>query len=92
MSCSTHEVQVFRVFSISPNRWFTNRDVAEQSGVAYRTGRLHTSRLTKLGVLDQEQLFPGYRFRLASKLTRPAQEYVKRLEAAAEIFGLLSKA
>ena len=85
---STHHVKVFLAFKAHPLVWYSNLEIADLSGVAHRTARLHTAKLAKAGVLDQEQVFPGYRFRLAAKPTKPAQDYVTRLARAAQVFGL----
>ena len=85
---SPHQVKVFLAFKAHPLAWYTNLEIAALSGVAHRTARLHTARLATAGVLTQEQTFPGYRFRLAAKPTKPAQDYVTRLARAAQVFGL----
>jgi hypothetical protein len=85
---SSHEVATYFAFKAQPSQWFTNVAVAAASGVGLRTARLHTSGLARVGVLDVERLFPGYRFRLAAKMTQSARAYASRLEAAAAIFGL----
>lgn len=85
---SKHQVAVFLAFKAKPKDWHTNLEIAAISGVGHRTARLHTAKLAQAGVLDQEQTFPGYRFRLAAKPTKPAQDNMKRLERAAQVFGL----
>ena len=85
---SRHEVAVFLLCQSSPRDWFTNRDVATITHIGYRTARAHTARLVRLGVVEQQKLFPGYRFRLTAKLSASARAYVAELREAAQVYGL----
>jgi hypothetical protein len=86
---STHEVEVWRVFRQSPDRWMTNKDAAALvTGVAPRTVRAKTIKLVTLGLLDQAEVFPAHRYRLSAKAKQRNASYVIRLEKAAEVFGV----
>lgn len=85
---SRHEVEVFRVLSLSAD-WVTNRDIQSRcDGVAARTVRATTLRLVRLGVLDQAEVFPAHRYRLAPKADKRNRGYFDRLTRAAEVFGV----
>lgn len=85
---SRHEVAVYHTLWRSPGTWLTNTEVAVRSGVAPRTARLHTFRFVKLGLIDQIQVFPSYRYRLSDSATRSNPEYLSRLRTAASAFGI----
>lgn len=85
---SLHEVKLYRSFTGSPEKWVSNRDVAQMTGVAERTVRMHTLRLVNLGILDMAEVFPAHRFRLAKMADKRNKGYVTRLENACEVFGL----
>ena len=52
-----------------------------------RTVRLHTMRFVKLGMLDQAEVFPAYRYRWSKKSDRRNMAYSQRLEQAASVFA-----
>lgn len=83
---SLHEVRVYLTF-VQNDGWMSARDVESMTdGVAYRTVRAHCAKLAKLGVLDQADVFPGHRYRLAKKARNSS--YMQRLRQAVEVFGL----
>lgn len=83
---SRHEVQIFRLLSGHSERWFTNKEIAEEAKVAERTAREHSSRMVKLGLLDMKELFPGYRYRWANTGNKRDTAYLHRLRDAARVF------
>lgn len=86
---SRHEVDVFRALVLNADSWQTNTDIAAAcQAVAPRTVRAVTLKLVQLGVLDQAEVFPAHRFRLASKAAKRNRGYVDRLHRAAEVFGV----
>jgi hypothetical protein len=84
---SLHEVRVYRAFLGKPKDWLTNKETSALSGVNERTTRLHTLRLVRLGILEQAQVFPGHRYRLAEKQSKQTIAYAMRLAKAAEVFA-----
>ena len=86
---SVHEVKVFRALESTRDTWRTNREIAEiVSGVSYRTVRAHTMKLVRAGILDQADVFPAHKYRLSAQASKRNVGYWRRLQAAAEVFGL----
>ncbi len=86
---SIHEVKVFRVLADAEKVWLSNKDIADRiEGVMPRTVRAHTLKLVKLGLLDQAEVFPGHKYRLAVTAIKRNRAYLQRIAQAAEIFGL----
>ena len=89
---SRHEVEVFRVLVAHPQTWQTNADIAQKcSGVAPRTVRAMTMKFVHLGILDQAEVFPAHRFRLAEKASKRNRGYLDRLAREATVFGVSMK-
>jgi hypothetical protein len=85
---SLHEVKVWRALKANAERWMTNKEIAALvSGVAPRTVRAKTIKLVMLGLLDQAEVFPAHKYRVAEKARQRNASYVLRLEGAAEVFG-----
>jgi DNA-binding CsgD family transcriptional regulator len=84
---SLYEVKIYRTFLGTPDKWFTNQEVASLIGVAARTVRAHTRRLTSIGVLEQAELFPAYRYRLSTEAGQIDMGYMNRLNRAIDIVG-----
>lgn len=85
---SLHEVRLYRAVMSANGQWLTSRALAEAAGIADRTARAHTQKLVNLGILDVAEVFPGHRFRLSEKAGKRNQAYIRRLDRAAEVFGL----
>jgi predicted ArsR family transcriptional regulator len=85
---SLHEVKIYLVLKHRPDEWLTGEEISEKSGVNPRTCRMHTVRLMKLGVIEQVRLHPAHRYRFPVKSAKRNESYIKRVEQAAEIFGL----
>ena len=87
---SIHQVLVFR--ALSTDRWRTSREVGEllAGKVGDRTVRAHLLALVRLGLVEQAEVFPGHRYRLAEKAKQRNGGYLARLERAAEVFGIAS--
>ena len=84
---SLHEVKLFRALKASPNRWFTNQELAVACEYSERTVRAHTLRFVKLEILDQAEVFPAHRYRYSQKANRRNVAYLQRLEQADEVFN-----
>jgi hypothetical protein len=84
---SLHEVKVYLTYKAASG-WLTSKEVAQKSGVAERTARAHSLKLVKLGILDQAEVFPAHRYRLAEKAGKRNVAYLRRLEDACVVFGL----
>jgi hypothetical protein len=85
---SPHEVRLLLVFRQRAGDWLTNNAVAKAAEISPRTARAHTDRLVRLGVLEEQQVYPGPVFRLAGEPGEEAQGYLQRAEKAREIFRL----
>lgn len=86
---SRHEVEVFRVLTLNAETWKTNTEIAADCvSVAPRTVRAVTLKFVKLGILDQAEVFPAHKFRLAAKAAKRNRGYVDRLRTAADVFGI----
>ncbi len=85
---SVHEARVYATFLAEPGEWLTARDVSTKAKVAERTARAHCLKLVRLGVLDQAEVFPAHRYRLAGKGAQRNVGYHQRLTQVLEIFGL----
>ncbi len=85
---SLHEVKFWLALVQNQNKWLSNSELGAASGVATRTARMYTLKLTRLGMLDAAEVFPSHRFRLSSKADKRNTAYSLRLKAAAEVFGL----
>lgn len=87
---SRHEIEVFRVLLLNAQSWKTNRELAaECQAVAPRTVRAMTFKFVHLGILDQAEVFPGHKYRLADKAAKRNRGYVDRLRRVAEVFGVV---
>jgi predicted ArsR family transcriptional regulator len=84
---SLHELKVFDFVSKS-NAWVAANEIAESTGVAPRTARAHSLKLTKLGLFDVAEVFPAHRYRLSEKADKRNQGYWLRLEKAREVFAI----
>jgi hypothetical protein len=87
---SSHEVKVYLALKSQPGKWLSNAEIAKLAGgMNLRTVRMHTLRLVKLGIVDQAEIFPAYRYRLASKKAdKRNAAYSIRLNETAEVMGL----
>jgi DNA-binding IclR family transcriptional regulator len=85
---SRHEVSVYQTLAAAGTGWLTSKEIAERAGVAPRTARAHALKLVQLGVVDQAEVFPGHRYRLAEHAAKRNRGYVDRLTRAAEVFGM----
>lgn len=85
---SMHEVRLVQTFQSDPSKWLTNGELAEVAQMSARTARAHTARLTELGLLEVEKVFPANKYRLRPELGEAALEYLERYEKAREVFGL----
>lgn len=83
---SQHEVLVYLALANS-KAWMTNRDIADQTGVAPRTARAHTLKLVQLGLVEQAEIFPAHRYRLSDHAAKRNRGYFDRITRAIEILG-----
>jgi len=83
---SLHEVKVYRVLKGSPEKWFTNAEIAEAGGLKKRTARTHTLRFANLGIIEQAEVFPSHKFKFSAKAGKRNGGFLKRLELADELF------
>jgi hypothetical protein len=84
---SRHEVTLYRALLASPERWFTNQELSEQTKLPGRTVRLHTHRFVELGMLDLAEVFPAHKYRWSSKSGKRNAAYLQRLQQADGVFG-----
>lgn len=86
---SEQEVRIFLALWNNRTRWMTNKEIADLAApVSPRTVRAHTLKLVKAQLIDQAEVFPGHRYRLAEKAEKRNRGYLDRLHAAVAIFGL----
>ena len=83
---SRHQLLIVR--ALAGGEWQTNQQIAESTGVARRTVRLHTLRLVSQGIAEVAQVFPGHRYRLVQKASRQNHPYWDRLVRAGEALGI----
>jgi len=84
---SRHEIAVFETL-LKADGWITNREIAEQAGVAPRTARAHSLKLVQLGIADQAEVFPAHRYRISEFAAQRNRGYTDRLARAAEALGM----
>jgi DNA-binding IclR family transcriptional regulator len=85
---SRHEVSVYRALEAAGTSWISSREIAERAAVAPRTARAHVLKLVRLGIVDQAEVFPGHRYRLAEHADKRNRGYFDRLMRAAEVLGV----
>lgn len=83
---SAHEVAFARVARKAAN-WQTAKELAEQAGIAPRTGRAYALKFVRLGLFDQAEVWPAHRYRWSTMAAKRNRAYVQRLDQAAVIFG-----
>ena len=66
----------------------TSKEAAAKAKVAERTARAHLLRFVHEGLLDQAEVFPAHRYRLAAKAGKRNLAALQRLESACIVFGL----
>ena len=86
---SVYQVKIFAVLKSATQCWLSNREIGTQlKGVRPRTVSAHTARLVKLGLLEQIELFPEYRYRVSDKAQQRNPKYLVRLAEAARLHGI----
>jgi len=86
---SLQEARTFLALKGRPKSWLSNIEIAELvDGVSPRSIRAYTLKFVRLGLLDQVELFPRHKYRLAERPEKRNRSYWQRLLAAIEIFGL----
>jgi DNA-binding transcriptional ArsR family regulator len=87
---SIHELKVYLALRKDENQWLTNAEIARliEGSISQRTVRAHTAKLVRAGLVDQAEVFPGHRFRWATRTGKQSGGYLQRLEKAREVFGL----
>ena len=85
---SLHEVKIWKALTERPKDWLTNKEIADRSKIKPRTVRAHTLKLVAFGLLEQAEVFPSHRFRIAATETARRHPHLKALEQAAKIFGV----
>lgn len=84
---STHQIKVWRSV-VNNGGWMTAKEIAEETGVAQRTARMHCLNLVKLGIFDLAEVFPAHRYCASDMGDKRNKAYLLRLEKAADVFGL----
>lgn len=83
---SRQEIQVY--LSLQNGSWLTNEEISQKTKIPGRTVRFKTKKFVDLGLCDVAEVFPAHRYRLSPKADKRNQAYIRRLEAAREVFGL----
>lgn len=85
---SVHEVLVFTALQNHRHAWISNSDLAARvPSVSLRTVRAHVARWVRQGLVEQADVYPGPRYRLAPDAESRCGEYVNRVREAAGRFG-----
>lgn len=85
---SRHEVAVYHALRDAAGQWLTSKDITERAKVAPRTARAHALKLVQAGLVDQAEVFPGHRYRIAERARERNRGYYDRLQRAAEVLGI----
>jgi hypothetical protein len=86
---SRHEAITYTAVS-GADHWLTNHEIAEavkDLDVSLRTVRLHTRRLTDLGIFDEAMTSPNRSYRMAAQ---PNPTYLGRITDALSTLGIRS--
>ena len=85
---SIQEVRVYCALK-QASSWLTNAELAHLAApISTRTVRAITLKFVRLQLVDQAEVFPAHRYRLADKAAQRNGGYQRRLDTAAEVFGL----
>ena len=86
---SAHQAKVFATLKAADAEWLTNQEIGlRRKDVQPRTISLHTARLAKLGLLEQVEPFPGYKYRVSDKAQQHNPKYLVRLAEAAKLHSI----
>ena len=80
---SVEQVKVLELFIAEPRRWFDSNAVAETTNVPGSTVRHLLLTFFKFELLERNEVYGGYRYRLSS--TAKAQPYFTRVQDAAVV-------
>ena len=80
---SRHEVLVFKAL-LEADPWITAAEIAQRADVAPRTARAHALKLVRLNIVDQAEVFPAHRYRIAANASKRNRGYFDRLYRAAD--------
>ena len=83
---SIHQLKVFN-FVKNSEGWVSSKEVAEATGVAGRTARMHCLNFVKAGIFDQAEVHPSHRYRLSTLASKRNLSFINRLEQAEEILN-----
>jgi DNA-binding IclR family transcriptional regulator len=78
---SVEQVKVLDIFIAEPRRWFASTTVAKTTNVPGSTVRHLLLTFFKFGLLERNDVYGGYRYRLSS--TAKAQPFFTRVQEAA---------
>lgn len=84
---SIHQCRLFHALK-TDGGWITSKEAAIKADIAKRTARAHLLRFVQQGLLDQAEVFPAHRYRLAAKADKRNLAMLQRLESACVVFGL----
>ena len=83
---SEHLVRI--IDFVKTSEWCSNSEIANGANVAYRTARLHTFNMVKLGLFDQADVFPGHRYRYSEQADKRNRALVTRIDQAREVLAI----
>ena len=87
---SIQEVRFYQALVASGKSWRTSRELAIKANIAHRTARLFTKRFADLGLVEIADVFPGHRYRLATKAEKTSAAYLTRIQHAESVFSTSS--
>lgn len=85
---SLHLVRIWEFFKSNKARWASNQEIQSTVKFSPRTVRMHTLYLVRSGLIDQQEVFPGHRYRLSDVADKRNKNFFERLEKAIEIFQI----
>lgn len=88
---SIHELIIWEALVANSALWLSNKEIfalcsTPKVNISARTVRAHTSKLSKLGLIDQAEVFPAHRFRVSEKAGKRNLGYMQRLTKSKEVF------
>lgn len=85
---SLHLIKVWKYLKENSEKWSTNHQIAEFVKFSERTVRMHTLYLVRSGLVDQMEVFPGHRYKMANNPDKRNVNFYDRLEKVSEIFDM----
>lgn len=82
---SLHLIKIWNFLKGRGEKWCTAKDIHAAVKFAESTVRAHAIYLVRSGLVDQIEVFPGHRYRIAKSPEKRNKNFFERLEHAAEV-------